>query len=92
MTKSVLWNLAKIRVLSLLKNKDLDSSYKMDLDFWYSFGTKHSVLEPKKKKFFPFGEKSALISKWMRRFVFGYYGQYPRILRQLPSIIDGQVP
>ena len=41
-TKSVLWNFAIIRVLPFQNNaKDLDPSYKMDLDFWI-------VLEGKK--------------------------------------------
>ena len=34
-TKSVQWNFAIIRILPFLNNlKDLDPSYKMDLDFW----------------------------------------------------------
>ena len=38
-TKSVQWNFAIIRVLPFLNNlKDLDPSYKMDLDFWDCFG------------------------------------------------------
>ena len=39
MIKSVLCNFAVIRVLHFLNNaKDQDPSYKMDLDFWDSFG------------------------------------------------------
>ena len=39
-----------MRVLSFLNNpKDLDPSYKMDLDFWDCFGRKkNTVLYPKK--------------------------------------------
>ena len=37
----VLWNIAIIRVLSVPNNpKDLDPSYKMDLDFWDCLGRK----------------------------------------------------
>ena len=37
--KSVLCNFAVIQVLPFLNNaKDLDPSYKMDLDFWDCFG------------------------------------------------------
>ena len=37
----VLWNFAVIQVLPFLNNpKDLDPSYKMDLDFWDCFGRK----------------------------------------------------
>ena len=40
-TKSVLRNFAIIRVLPFLNNpKDLDPSYRMDLDFWDYFGKK----------------------------------------------------
>ena len=40
-TKSFLWNYAIIQVLPFLNNpKDLDLSYKMDLDFWECFGRK----------------------------------------------------
>ena len=39
--KSVLFNFAVIRVLPFLNNpKDLDPSYKTDLDFWDCFGRK----------------------------------------------------
>ena len=39
--KSVLCNFAVIRVLPFLNNpKDLNPSYKMDLDFWDCFGRK----------------------------------------------------
>ena len=39
MTKSVLWNFAIIPILSFLNNpKDLDLSYKMDIDLWDYFG------------------------------------------------------
>ena len=38
-TKSVLWNVAIIQILPFLNNsKDLDPSYKMDLDLWVCFG------------------------------------------------------
>ena len=41
MTKSVLWNFAIIRVLPFLNNpKDLDPSYKTNLDFWDCFERK----------------------------------------------------
>ena len=41
MFKSVLCKFAVIRVLPFLNNpKDLDLSYKMDLDFWDCFGRK----------------------------------------------------
>ena len=44
-TKSALWNFAIIRVLSFLNNlKDLDPSYKTDLDFWDGFEGTNSVL------------------------------------------------
>ena len=45
-TISVLCNFALIQVLPFLNNlKNLDPSYKMDLDFWDCFGRKnHSVL------------------------------------------------
>ena len=34
-TKSVIWNFAVIQILPFLNDpKDLDPSYKMDLDFW----------------------------------------------------------
>ena len=40
-TKSVLWNFAVIPVLPFLNNpKDLDLSYKTDLDLWDCFGWK----------------------------------------------------
>ena len=40
-TKSVLWNFAIIPILPFLDNpKDLDPSYKMDLDLWDCFGRK----------------------------------------------------
>ena len=42
--KSVLCNLAVIQVLPFLNNpKDLDPSYKMDLDFWDCFGRKKTL-------------------------------------------------
>ena len=42
MTKSVLRNLAKIQGLPFLNNpKDLDPSYKTDLDFWDCFARKN---------------------------------------------------
>ena len=38
-TKSVQWNFAMIGVFPFLNNlKDLDPSYKTDLDFWDCFG------------------------------------------------------
>ena len=44
-TKSDLWNFAIIRVKPFLINpKDLDLSYKMDLDFWNCFESKITVL------------------------------------------------
>ena len=44
-TKSVLCNFAIIRLLPLLNNpKNLDPSYKMDLDFWIVLEEKNSVL------------------------------------------------
>ena len=43
--KSVLSNFAVIRVLPFLNNpKDLDPSYKMDLNFWDCFGRKKHCL------------------------------------------------
>ena len=43
-TKSVLWNFATIQILPFLNNpKDLDPSYKMDLNFW-DWERKKSVL------------------------------------------------
>ena len=43
--KSVLCDFAIIRVLPFLNNpKDLDPSYKTDLDFWDCFGRKNTVL------------------------------------------------
>ena len=42
--KSVLWNFAVIQVLPFLNNpKDLDLSYKTDLDFWDCFGKKKNL-------------------------------------------------
>ena len=42
---SVLCSFAVIRVLPFLKNpKDVDLSYKMDLDFWDCFGRKKHCL------------------------------------------------
>ena len=39
MTKSVLWNFAILGILPFQNNsRDLDPSYKMDLDFWNYFG------------------------------------------------------
>ena len=32
----------------LNSSKDLDTSYKMDLDLWDCFGRKNSILQPKK--------------------------------------------
>ena len=48
--KSAVCNFAIIRVLPFLNNlKDLDPSYKMDLDLWDCFGRKKkSVLYPRK--------------------------------------------
>ena len=48
--KSAVCNFAIIRVLPFLNNlKDLDPSYKTDLDFWDCFGRKKkSVLYPRK--------------------------------------------
>ena len=41
MTKSVMWNFAINQVLPFRNNpKDLDPSYKRDLDFWNCFGSK----------------------------------------------------
>ena len=43
-TKSVLWNFAIIWILPFLNNpKDLDPSYRMDLDFWDCFGRKRNL-------------------------------------------------
>ena len=40
-SNSVAWNFAIVQVLPFLNNpKDLDPSYKMDLDFWDCFGRK----------------------------------------------------
>ena len=45
--KSVLRNFAVIRVLPFLNNpKDLDLSYKTDIDFWDCFGRKQLCLIP----------------------------------------------
>ena len=47
--KSVLCNVAIIRVLPFLNNlKDLDPSDKTDLDLWHCFGRKKSILYPRK--------------------------------------------
>ena len=44
MTKSVLLNFAILPVLPFLNiSKDLDPSYKMDLDFWDCFGRKKTL-------------------------------------------------
>ena len=43
-TKSVLWNFTTIPILPFLNNhKDLDRSYKMDLDLWDCFGRKKTL-------------------------------------------------
>ena len=43
-TKSVLWNFAIIPILPFLNNpKDLDPSYKMDLDLWDCLGRKKTL-------------------------------------------------
>ena len=48
--KSVLCNVAVIRVLPFLNNpKDLDPSYKTDLDFWDCFGRKKTPVLLAKK-------------------------------------------
>ena len=47
-TKSVLRNFAIIQVLPFLNNhKDLDPSYKMDLDFWDCLEGKKTVFDPR---------------------------------------------
>ena len=57
--KSVLCNFAVIRVLPFLNNpKDLDPSYKMDLDFWDCFGRKKHHLVSEEIRYYILGETS----------------------------------
>ena len=60
--QSVLFNFAVIRFLPFLNNpKDLDPSYKMDLDFWDCFGRKKTpsyTYSAQKESRFPAGRIS----------------------------------
>ena len=71
MTKSVLCNFAIIQVLPFLNNpKDLNLSYKTDLDFFYCFGRKRKTILKLKK----YGNKNDILTYHVLTAYFRIYG------------------